>query len=72
VSGEFGFAELHEQRKALLGSWMDDPSELVRSFAAEQIRIHDQRIAAENRSAEASIALRKLEWGEELDGDNVG
>jgi ppGpp synthetase/RelA/SpoT-type nucleotidyltranferase len=72
VSGEFGFAELHVERKALLGSWMDDPSELVRSFAAEQIRIHDQRIAAENRSAEASIALRKLEWGEELDSDNVG
>jgi len=71
VSGEFGFAELHAERKALLKNWLDDPSELVRTFAAEQIRIHDQRIAAENRSAEALVALRKLEWDEDIAGDDV-
>ncbi len=72
VSGAFGFSELYAERKALLGGWSEDPSESVRNFAAELIRILDQRIAAENRSAEASIALRKLEWGEELDSENVG
>ena len=71
VSGEFGFAELHAERKALLQNWLNDPCELVRTFAAEQIRLYDQRIAAENRSAEASIALRKLEWGEDIAGDDV-
>jgi hypothetical protein len=68
VSGEFGFAELHIERKALLEPWLTDPSERVRMFATDQIRELDSWIAAENRSAEASIALRKLEYGEELDG----
>lgn len=67
VSGEFGFAELHIGRKALLEPWLADQSERVRMFATDQIRELDRLIAAENRSAEASIALRKLEYGEELD-----
>ena len=68
VSGEFGFAELHAGRKAMLEAWLTDPSETVRLFATEQIRELDRQIAAETRSAEASIALRRLEYGEELDG----
>lgn len=67
VCGEFGFADLHAGRKAMLEAWLTDPSETVRIFAAEQIRELDRQIAAEIRSAEASIALRKLEYGEELD-----
>ncbi|MEQ7993518.1 GTP pyrophosphokinase [Xanthomonas hortorum] len=72
VSGAFGFAELHAERKALLEAWLADPSEAVRTFASEQIRERDRWIAAENRSAEASLALRKLNYGEELDGDGAG
>jgi hypothetical protein len=68
VRGEFGFAEMHEARTTLLEPWLADPSENVRNFAVEQIRELDRLIAAENRSAEASIALRRLEYGEELDG----
>lgn len=68
VCGEFGFAELHAVRKAMFEAWLPDPSEKVRIFAAEQIRELDGQIAAEIRSAEASIAMRKLEHGEELDG----
>lgn len=68
VRGEFGFAELHIERKVLLKPWLADPSERVRMFATDQIRELDRLIAAESRSAEASIALRKLEYGEELDG----
>lgn len=72
VSGAFGFAELHAERKALLEVWLDDPRETVRTFATEQIREIDRWIAAENRSAEASIALRKLDYGEELDSGEDG
>ncbi len=68
VCGEFGFAELHAERKTLLESWANDPSEQVRTFAAGEIHFLEQVIAAEQRSAEASIALRKLQYGEDLDG----
>ena len=68
VCGEFGFAELHAERKTLLGSWLTDPNEQVRTFAAGEIHFLEQVIAAEHRSAEASIALRKLRYGEDLDG----
>jgi hypothetical protein len=67
VGGEFGFAELHSERKALLESWRTVASEQVRTFAAGEIHFLEQVIAAEHRSAEASIALRKLQYGEDLD-----
>lgn len=67
VHGEFGFAELHGKRKELLGPWLADPSETVRKFATERIHALDLQIAAETRSADASIAMRKLNHGEELD-----
>lgn len=70
VRGEFGHAELYAERRNLLASWLEDESETVRSFAAELIGDLDRWVAAENRSAEASIALRKLEYGEDLgDGE---
>ncbi len=68
VSGEFGFADLHAGRKALLQPWLEDESEGVRVFARSQIRILEQREAAEVRSAEASIALRRLQYGEDVEG----
>lgn len=71
VSGAFGFAKLHAERKALLEPWLADPSETVRTFAAEQIRELDRWIAAETQSAEASIAQRKLDYGEELDAGDA-
>lgn len=69
VCGEFGSAELHAERKVLLQDWLADPSETVKNFATERIRELDRWIALEHRSAEASIARRKLDYGEELDGD---
>ena len=51
---------------SLLATWLEDESETVRSFAAELIGDLDRSIAAENRSAESSIALRKLDYGEDL------
>lgn len=67
VSGQYGFVELHAKRKELIQMWLDDQNENVRRFATEHIRELDSQIAAETRSAEASLALRKLEYGEELD-----
>jgi hypothetical protein len=66
VRGEFGHAELYAERRNLLALWLEDESETVRSFAAELIGDLDRWVAAENRSAEASIALRKLDYGEDL------
>lgn len=67
VSGAFGFAELHARRKALIEPWLKDENESVREFAAEQIRHLDLLTAVEVRAAETSIAMRKLQYGEELD-----
>ena len=72
VTGAFGYAELYAQRKALLVPWLAGTSETVKTFAAEQIRALDQRIAAETRSAEASIAMRKLNYGEDISGTESG
>lgn len=66
VVGEFGYAELYTQRKALLAPWLTDTSAAVKAFATEQTRNLDQRIAAETRSADASIAMRKLRYGEDI------
>lgn len=65
VRGEFGFVEVYEERKALLQSWLDEPNESVRQFAIGQIHRLEQRIAMETRAAQASIALRRLPYGEE-------
>ncbi|MFP3549735.1 RelA/SpoT domain-containing protein [Paraburkholderia sp. SIMBA_049] len=67
VSGEFGFADLHAHRKVLLEPWLRDESEAVKTFAASLIHDLEQQMAAEIRAAEASIALRRLNYGEDLD-----
>jgi len=67
VRGEFGFAELYTARQTLLEGWLSDESVVVRDFAKEQITELKVLIASESRAASASIALRKLDYGEELD-----
>lgn len=69
VAGEFGFADLFSRRKALLESWLRDENKPVRDFAQSHIRRLEQRIAAEVRSAETSLAIRRLDYGEELDSN---
>lgn len=71
VAGEFGFVELSERRKELLEPWLADENKSVREFAQSRIRWLEQKIASETRSAEASIALRKLKYGEELVSNDV-
>lgn len=66
VRGEFGFSDLYAERKKLLAPWLEDENETVRTFAADLIGDLDRWIASENRSAQASIALRRLDYGEDL------
>lgn len=67
VSGEFGFADLYAGRRARIEPWLLDQYDSVRIFAEELIREIDQRIVAETRAAEAAIAMRKLQYDEEID-----
>lgn len=67
--GEYGFADIYSERRTWLSPWLEDSNEAVRTFSRDVIRDLEFRIAAENRSAQASISLRKLEYNEELDTD---
>lgn len=67
ISGAFGLAELHARRERLLQPWLSDERETVKAFARSQIRDLKQQIASEVRSAEASVALRSLRYGEEVE-----
>jgi len=71
VRGAFGFVEVYEARKTLLQTWLDDPLADVQQFAADQIYRLEQRIAAETRIAEADLAHRRLQYGEELDRNST-
>jgi hypothetical protein len=69
TSGEFGGAEAFVQKKSQIEGWLNDPRENVRTFAEEYIHALKQWIADECRSAEESIARRKLNYGEEVGED---
>ena len=69
VSGEFGFVDLYAARKTTMQAWLADARERVRAFGQGHISELDRSITGEQRSAETSIALRKLDYDEELDDD---
>jgi hypothetical protein len=62
VHGEFGMVEALQAKRALITTWLDDASPSIRAFAAHYLRNADQRIAAEQRRSEESLAIRKLEF----------
>ncbi|MFO1154756.1 MAG: RelA/SpoT domain-containing protein [Rhodospirillales bacterium] len=64
--GDYGSAEALAERRSAIDKWRNDPRERVRTFATECIHTLDQWIADEHRSAEESIALRKLNYGEDI------
>jgi hypothetical protein len=57
------------EKKDEVESWLSDPRKQVRDFAAKYRRNLDNRIAAEQRSSEESLELRKRDYGE---GDGAG
>ena len=69
VSGEYGFADLYGARQERLRTWLEDPDVKVQQFAEEHIRNLSARIAAETRSAETDLAMRRLEYGEDYEPD---
>jgi ppGpp synthetase/RelA/SpoT-type nucleotidyltranferase len=62
VSGEFGMVRAFQGKRALVATWLDDGSPTVRAFAMRYVRNADQRIAAEQRRSEESLAMRKLDF----------
>jgi ppGpp synthetase/RelA/SpoT-type nucleotidyltranferase len=64
VSGEFGFVEQHQQRRAEIAPWLADLSPNVRAFAERRTRRFDLRIAADQRRSLEELELRKLHYGE--------
>lgn len=67
LSGEYGFVEAYRKKKADMFEWLCDDRAKVRQFAERYIRKLDQRIASEQRSAEAAVQLRRLSYGDDVD-----
>jgi len=68
VHGEFGFVELNQARRRWLQPWLEDASEKVRAFADARVKQLDATIASETRSAEISVAMRRMQYGEDVRG----
>ncbi|HEY4084141.1 MAG TPA: RelA/SpoT domain-containing protein [Burkholderiaceae bacterium] len=68
VHGEFGFVELNQARRRWLQPWLEDACEKVRAFADARIKQLDDTIALETRSAEISVAMRRMQYGEDVRG----
>lgn len=64
TEGEFGRVKALEAKKSRLDAWQSDPNERVQSFAKDAIQYLDQRIASEVRRAQAMLASRRLQYGE--------
>ena len=72
MKGEFGAAETYQAKADLLKPWLNDGNERVAGFAAREIRYLKLMVAQENRRAQEEIAMRKLQYGEPLEADDVG
>lgn len=68
VAGPFGFVEAYKTKKLALEGWLKDPRAKVRDFAEKFISSLNNDIAAEQRSAEQDLAMRKLKYGDDEDG----
>ena len=65
VHGEFGMAQVYEQKKKGVEPWLSDPNEHIRSFAQRFIEDMDSQILSETARANERIAIRKHQFGEE-------
>jgi len=69
TSGEFGRRDAIATQRERLASWLADEREPVKKFANEHIKNLDNAIATAQQVAETDIAMRKLTYGEDLDGE---
>jgi len=70
TSGEFGRVEALKERRDTIADWHDDDREPVRLYAERFVRDLNRAIAAEQRRSEESYALRRLEYGDESEGES--
>ncbi len=63
LTGEFGRVTALMEKKAEVELWLSDPRDKVRAFAEKYHRDLDNQIAAEQRSSEESLELRKRDYG---------
>ena len=68
VGGEFGLVEAHRRKRNAIAPWMEDADPKVQAFAKQRVRDFDQQIAGEQRRAEQSRAMRRLDYGEDVRG----
>lgn len=71
VSGEFGMVEAYQRKIAEIEAWQSDARPKVRTFAEAYAKSMQQTIAAEHSRSEQEIAMRKLDWGKDLDDDRL-
>ena len=71
MTGEFGGAQTYQAKVELLEPWLDDKNTRVVKFAAREISSLRNRVASENRRAQEQIAMRRLQYGEPLEGDDA-
>ena len=71
MRGQFGPAETYLEKVELLEPWLSSKNQRVAAFAAREIRNFQNMVALENRRAQQGIAMRKLRYGEPLEGDDA-
>jgi hypothetical protein len=64
--GEFGAAEAYQAKIDTLNPWLDDENKRVAGFASREIQSLKLQVASETRRAQEDIAMRKLQYGEDL------
>lgn len=64
MTGEFGVVETQVRKRDEIMPWLDDPRERVKMFATKRIAALERQFTDEQRRAEQSLELRKLDYGE--------
>ncbi len=63
VSGEYGFVEAYQRKRAEIEPWKNDENARVRAFADWLIESLDHMIVTEKQRADEGLALRKYKYG---------
>ena len=66
MTGNFGPAQTYQKKIELLTPWLENDVERVSKFAEKQIQYFKQRVASETRRAQEEIALRRLDFGDDI------
>ncbi|MAU40329.1 MAG: hypothetical protein CMF31_01790 [Kordiimonas sp.] len=69
MTGDFGRVEACQEKVRQLEGWLADGNTKVVQFAEKEIRSLKLQIADFTRHTQQNIAMRKLEYGEDLDND---